>query len=54
MSEYEDEILKEAFRNSGLLKKLKHDFYIDITGGECAPWCKVCDRDRKLKQMRGE
>lgn len=40
--------LKEAFRNSGLLKKPKHSFYPDIYGGECAPWCEACKIEDEL------
>lgn len=35
-------LLKDAFRNSGLLPKIKHEFYNDIFGGQCRPHCRAC------------
>lgn len=42
------ELLKDAFRNSGLLEKPKHWFYQDEFGGECHFSCPVC-RDEKAR-----
>jgi hypothetical protein len=41
------DLLKEAFENSGLLKKPRHEFYYDQLGGDCAPWCGACKREKE-------